>query len=115
MKTRTVIERIGEYLGPVDWSYDFAQHFTTLGIHDAPAKQAYIQKKIDWLRELEQHPDDYLATTDGGSPKFGWHRVLQVGMYDGWPHWRPVPSVCLSGVLGAEWHSFYFIMGIEKK
>jgi hypothetical protein len=28
MKTRMVEERIGEMLGPIDWSYDFRPHFS---------------------------------------------------------------------------------------
>jgi hypothetical protein len=111
MKTRTVIEREGEYMGPVDWSYDFTQHFKTCGVRDL---DAYIAEKVEWLRKLEQHPDKYEATTDGGSPKFGWFRVLRVGMYDGWPHWRPVPAVLTAGPLGPEWHHFYSITGIAE-
>lgn len=113
MRTRTVVEKIGEYLGPVDWSYNFDQHFETCGgMRD---KAAYIAQKLDWLRKLADDPTKYEATTDGGSPKFGWHDVVAVGMYDGWPYWRPVPSVCLYGTLGTEWHSFDSITGIAER
>jgi hypothetical protein len=109
MKTRNVTERIGECLGPVDWSHDFAQYFANWSIRD---KEQYVQRHVDWLRQIAESPDSYEVTTDGGCPKIGWHRVLDVGMYDGWPYWRPVPSVCLLGTLGAEWHAFHNITGV---
>lgn len=112
MKTRTVTERIGEYLGPVDWSYDFAQHNwsgSRGGINPEVGK-----KSLETLRLLEAEPEAYEATIDGGWPKIGWKRVLKVGMYDGWPFWKPTPSVLLSGPLGAEWHPWYSITDFER-
>lgn len=113
MRTETVTRNVGEYLGPVDWSYDFAFHFKGMSFREGELEK-YIAQKVEWLRTLENNPDAYEATTDGGCPKFGWHRICAVGMYDGWPYWRPVPSVCLSGTLGAEWHSFDSITGINR-
>ncbi|MGH3427715.1 MAG: hypothetical protein ACRDQZ_09145 [Mycobacteriales bacterium] len=113
MKTRTVVVQEGEHLGPIDWSYDFTQHDWgpgRSGINPEHSKQA-----TEWLRALEADPQSYEATTDGGWPKMGWSRVIQVGMYDGWPFWRPVPSVLLSSPLGSEWHSWYDLSGIEKR
>lgn len=112
MITRRVTERIGEYMGPVDWSYDFASHFTGYCGRDVEAR---IAEYIAWLRLLDAAPDKYEATTDGGCPKFGWHRVIRVGMYDGWPYWRPVPAVLTAGPLGPEWHHFYMISGIQER
>lgn len=101
MKYRTVTERVGEYLGPVDWEWP--------GFKDARPED------IEQLRKLAEHPDRYRATTDTGWPKFGWHLVLTVGMYDGWPYWQPHPSVQLDGPLGAEWHSFESISEIGEE
>ena len=54
------------------------------------------------------------ATTCGGWPRIGYREVLYVGMYDGWPYWRPVPSVLIRGVLGgAEWHAFSMVTDYE--
>lgn len=111
MRTETVTRRIGELLGPVDWSYDFASHFQG----DQRAEERCL-KQLDRLRRLADAPDDWEATTDGGWPRVGWGDVLAVGMYDGWPYWRPVPSVCLRSPLGGgEWHSFTSITNIENK
>lgn len=53
------------------------------------------------------------VTTDGGWPRCGWGDVLDVGMYDGWPYWKPVPSVYSRGPLGGEWHCFSMLSGAE--
>lgn len=105
-------ERVGEYLGPVDWNYDFASHGwnKTGGSSNPDLIPGYIAR----LKQLEGDPDAYQATTDGGWPRVGWGKVLQVGMYDGWPYWRPVPSVLIQGTLGSSWHSFLSITDIEK-
>lgn len=90
MKTRMVEERIGEYLGPVDWTYDFSQRGKEL------------------LRQLEQ-PGEWQAMTYQC-----WRRVLRVGMYDGWPFWKPTPSVLLAGPLWPEWATFYNLQAVER-
>lgn len=92
MRYVTETRRVGEFLGPIDWEHK--------AIKDARPED------VERLRKLEASPDDYFATTDSGWPRFGYHRVLWVGMYDGWPYWRPHPTVCLDGPLGAEKHPF---------
>jgi len=111
MKTKTVTVHEGELLGPVDWSYDFCQHFNGYGANEART-QAACDKAVENLRALAANPAGYEATTDGGWPRVGWHPVIAVGMYDGWPYWKPTPSVMLAGVLGPEWHSFCSITDI---
>lgn len=95
MKTRWIEERIGEYGGPVDW-----QHPMLIALHQT----SWGKRTLEMLRELDLRPDAWLATTDGGSPKFGFAQVLRVGMWDGWPYWTPTPSFQLLGTFGAEWH-----------
>lgn len=112
MKFRTVTERIGELLGPVDWSYDFLSHFSGY----SGDKEAHCLKAVDRLRKIVDEPLRYEVTTDGGWPRFGWSDVIDVGMYDGWPYWRPVPSVCKRSPLGGcEWHAFHCITNIADK
>lgn len=108
MKTRTVTVREGEYLGPVDWNYNFRSHFDSRSL---PEKAC--QESVESLRRLTSG-GEWQATTDGGWPRVGWGRVLRVGMYDGWPFWRPVPSVYIESCLGGSWHPFYSITGIER-
>lgn len=66
-------------------------------------------------KAVEENPDKYQTTTDGGWPRCGWKDVLEVGMYDGWPYWKLVPSVLMKNWMGASWHSFSSITSIRKK
>ena len=111
MKTRTVTVREGEYLGPVDWDFDFDAAGWD---HGGSFNPKLIAGRVEMLRRLAADPDRYEATTDGGIPRCGWGRVLQVGMYDGWPYWKPVPSVLLSTWAGAEWHSWSCLVEIKE-
>jgi len=111
MKIKLVKQREGELLGPVDWSYDFLSHF---GGYCGSDKADYCAKKVAQLRSLSEGTG-WEATTDGGCPRFGWGRVLEVGMYDGWPYWRPVPSVLISGPFGGEWAAFSNITSIRHE
>lgn len=109
MKTRMVEERIGEHLGDIDWSYDFLGH--------ASLNPDYAIRAKEMLKAIESGlkvGESWQATTDGGWPKFGWHPVVLVGMYDGWPYWKPTPSVLMVGPLGVEWHSWCSLSGAEK-
>ena len=112
MKTYQVTKREGEYLGPVDWSYNFLQHFDCYCTDDI-GKQKACDRQIEVLRKLLSGPE-WEATTYGGWPRCGWGEVLKVGMYDGWPYWKPVPSVLTTSVLGGgEWHPFCNITDIR--
>lgn len=106
VKTRTVIERIGEYLGPIDWSFDFAQFDWSErhgGVNPTVSAEAIAR-----LRQLEQ-PGEWQVMMHQN-----YLRVLRVGMYDGWPFWRPVPSVQTYHVLGSSWHPWYDIQAVER-
>ena len=108
MKTRQVIERIGENLGPIDWSYDFLRHFDGYCGPDTEKAKRCEQRK-EWLRQAEASLSGgprMEMTTYGGWPRCGWGIVIDVGMYDGWPYWKPTPSILITGPLGPEWHCF---------
>jgi hypothetical protein len=112
MKYKTVTVREGEYLGSVDWNYDFMSHFKDYCCD----KELHCEEAVAKLKILAENPDKYQATVDGGIPRVGWGDVVQVGMYDGWPYWRPVPSVCIKTWTGGhEWHSFDSITDIREK
>lgn len=87
MRTRMVEERIGENMGPIDWSHATAKDMPPI-----------------W-REAEAEPDKFV---------FGeYDRVIYaVAMYDGWPYWTPRPAVYHAGVLGPEW-SFFDSYGVH--
>jgi hypothetical protein len=106
--------RIGENVGPIDWTYDFRSHFNSYATSDAE-RDRFCAESVGWLRRIEH---DFLAgipirvTNYGGSPRCGLYRVIAVGMYDGWPWWRPVPSVQVQTHMGSDWYGFYSITDI---
>lgn len=79
MKTRMVEERIGENMGPIDWTHPMA-----------------LNKPLIW-REAEKNPAGFLLNG---------RRIVEIGMYDGWPYWRPTPAILRAGPLGLEWDHF---------
>lgn len=88
MRTRIIEERIGEDVGPVDWTHDTAS-----------------SKPIIW-RDAESDPNGYL---------FNGRRILAICMYDGWPYWTPTPAVQFIGPMNtAEW-SFFNSYGVHSE
>ena len=80
MKTHTIVVREGEDLGPVDWGHDLAK--------DMPPIWREAAKDVD-------------AFT------FNGREIVYIGMYDGWPYWKPMPAVGLIGPLNSlEWTFF---------
>jgi hypothetical protein len=115
MRYETKTVRVGEKVAEIDWSYDFRKHFDNMCSGDEPKEAAFLRSK-DMLKKMEDAVKSgrpIRATTDGGWPRFGWHIVADVGMYDGWPYWTPTPSVMLIGPLGAEWRCFSMVMDID--
>lgn len=116
MRTYTTTVREGEKTGAVDWSYNFRQHFDNLCTSDAGRDEACARQVAKFREIADAHAEGRAlrATTYGGWPRIGYREVLDVGMYDGWPYWRPVPSVLIRGVLGgAEWHPFNTVTDYE--
>ena len=96
---------------PVDWDYDFGACGWDRG---GSCNPKIIPERIDALRRLAADPGHYEATPDGGIPRVGWGRVLKVGMWDGWPFWRPVPSVLIDGWAGPEWSWWFGISDVRE-
>lgn len=111
MKIRMVQERIGENMGPIDWSYDFRQHFN--GYSDAAYADEVCAERTAMLRQIVE---GMAKGERWEASHYGFFAlVIDVGMYDGWPHWRPVPSVAIASPLGgAEWHGMYCIDGARR-
>lgn len=107
MRTRTITVREGEYLGPVDWSYDFWSHDWDNG---GCVNPVCVEDGIRALVRLVKQPETKFNRCNDGISQ----EILCVGMYDGWPYWRPVPSVCVMTPFGAEWHSFAGLLVKER-
>jgi hypothetical protein len=62
-----------------------------------------MAKRIETLWQVERlHLKGLPLLVDHGY----LHRLLEVGMYDGWPYWKPTPAFCYYGTLGPEWRFF---------
>lgn len=91
--------RRGEMVEGIDWSFDFSQGF---------ASYCTTQEKKDGMRD---ECVAFLKTMKSGdrfmmSGQFEKVAVT-VGMYDGWPFWKPTPAVSYVGPLGTIEYAFY--------
>jgi hypothetical protein len=109
MKTVMVEKRIGELLGPVDWSYDFTRH--DWGDGKGGVNPECSQYGTEQLKKLVSLMES--GARCSVSCYESEHVVLAVGMYDGWPFWEPTPSVMLSTFFGPEWHPWYSIRNVR--
>jgi hypothetical protein len=117
MRTVTRTEFIGERVSDVDWTYDFRQHFDN---HCATPERRdeFCAQSVAQFRKLVEDfkaGKNVWATTDGGWPRCGWGRVVDVGMEDGWPWWRPVPKVAIQGWQAVNWEPFYSVTSVEVR
>lgn len=113
MKYRTEIVREGENVGPIDFSYDFIQHYGTHCCSDEQ-KREYCDAAVALLRTVAEadDPQDLRIRCDEW-----WYDVLDVGMYDGWPYWKPVPAVMVVERVfkTATWKHFYQLAAVEMR
>ncbi len=103
MKTRTVEVREGELLGPIDWDYDFLSHFKHNSAQPE-TQQRWCEGSKAILHQIEANPTDWMVEVAHSHSEWP---VLAVGMYDGWPYWKPTPAVLTGSPLGHEWRFFY--------
>jgi hypothetical protein len=112
MKYETVVQRVGENLGPINYSYDFTKH--DWGGGRGGVNPEVTKASVAQLRQLETLFADKMKRVQVRlmhSDCF-WD-VLAVGMYDGWPFWAPTPSVMVFRVLGSEWHPWYYVQDVR--
>lgn len=93
MRTRMVEERIGENMGPIDWTHEIAKGKPAL-----------------W-REAEAFPERFRYCPNGSLHA---NRIYAIAMYDGWPYWTPRPAIQFEGPLGPEWH-FFDSYGVDDR
>jgi hypothetical protein len=99
--------REGELLGPIDWSFDFDSVKWADG--RGGANPEIVDNAVKILREV--CVGDTIQGLYGDKPR----KVLAVGMYDGWPHWKPFPSVLVESWSGSEWQGFTYLRAIVEK
>jgi hypothetical protein len=91
--------RRGTMVGPVDPDYDWLSGFASYCCSDE-RKAAMAAEAKDLMLSLK--PGDEVVRSGQFSK-----RVVEVGMYDGWPYWRPVPAVSYVGPLGSIEYAFF--------
>lgn len=112
MKTRMVEERVGEDLGPVDWSHPWIAEMEA----DANWRAGILIRIREYTRATAAgEPDEWVATDDGGCPKIGYGKVLDAVMYDGWPYWTPHPVLLVSQWYGVQRIPFRNVADIRRK
>lgn len=108
MRYETRVERIGEWLGPVDFSYDFAKH--GWGNGRGGINPGRVPPSIEMMRKLSAQPDGWLYSPSD----FSAFPVVNVGMYDGWPFWEPTPAIGYVGPLGSVEVAFFYDLSEHK-
>ena len=105
MKTRTmtVTVREGEWLGPVDWSYDFEQH--AWGPNKCGVRPESIEEGKEALRLMETEPDATWVFCRSGFPVY---EIVHVGMWDGGPFGGPTPAIGFVGPMGGVEKVFFY-------
>lgn len=91
--------RHGTMVGPVDPNYDWAQH----GVYPCDTPEQRAARIAGW-REL-------MLSLKPGDTVWAHHcqrTVIEVGMYDGWPWWKPVPHISYIGPLGVLEHEVFY-------
>ena len=91
---------VGTMVDGIDWSYDFSQGFASMCTNQE-RKDAARDRCIEFFRTLKSG-DEFTS-----SGQFS-HKALTVGMYDGWPFWKPTPAVAYVGPLGRVEYDFYY-------
>lgn len=120
MRSYQVTHYEGENMGPIDWAYDFLSHLSCMCASDAE-KRERIEREIPIWFQTQQifirreslvvlRSDNKVLQVLNGD---WWRKVMDIGMYDGWPYWRPTPAMFLSGTLGGDWHFFGDIRGVR--
>jgi hypothetical protein len=108
MRYETVQVCHGERLGDIDYGFQFRPHFDCYCTTDEQ-RDLLCEQKILLLHNIEDGFKRGERVTVATYSDY-YHEVIDVGMYDGWPYWKPVPSVCTLGTLGGcEWHSIFSV------
>ena len=105
MRSYQKTEWVGEKVGEIDYAYDFSKHFLSYCCSDEH-KAEMCKRHLQLLKEVDEEYKQgkrISVNMDGY-----WKELYDIGMYDGWPYWKPVPALFTSSPLGGgEWHFFY--------
>ena len=91
--------RHGEITDAIDWSFDFSTGFAGY-CASQERKDEMRDRCVAFLKTLKR---GHRFITSGQFER----TAVDVGMYDGWPYWKPTPAVSYVGPLGSIEYAFY--------
>ncbi len=106
MKTyeRTIIEHEGEWFH-LNENWDYMSE-------NCYPNNPEVRKEIwETFLKCAKNPEKYLASTDY---MFAPKKIVNIGMYDGWPYWKPYPSFAIEGIFGAETHGWWQLNHVKE-
>ena len=119
MKTIQQTVMIGENMGAIPGDYDFMAwwHESDGGLY--PNNPEIVMQKGVQILQIQ---DLFIKNANVWILEY-WdgprRKVIDVGMYDGWPYWKPVPNIQIMPILpgSGTWISWLSIhsFGIEEK
>lgn len=102
--TETVVRHEGEWF-PLDENFDY------MGEKVYPNNPEIRKEKWELFLKCAKNPKGYKISTDY---MFAPKEIIDIGMYDGWPHWKPYPSFSIVEALGVETYSWYQLNHIKE-
>lgn len=98
--------------GPIDLEHNFRASFENMCCGE-DRKSAACSRALRLILEIETALESGKGIDANVSGY--WREVYSVAMYDGWPYWKPMPAVCVSGTLGPEYHFFYDLLDVRQR
>lgn len=108
MKTRIITVNEGEWLGPVDPNYDWKSLCWDRDKGKGGVNPLCVEEGHKIILEINK---TYISREKGWkySPCFlSSRKIVNVGMYNGWPFWKPTPAIGYIGPLGRIEVAFFY-------
>jgi len=102
MRTRTITVREGEWFEPVDRLYDFRSHGWDCG---GSVNPSVVKEGTRTILELDRK---FCSARWVYVPCLTEREIVHVGMWDGWPFWKPTPAIGYIGPMGSVEIAFFY-------
>lgn len=92
MKTYSLVQHEGENMGDIPEDYNFMDWWKN-GNGLYPCNPEIVEKKGKSVLEIQKAIKEGKIVFIRESYDSLKYRVLEIGMYDGWPFWKPTPAI----------------------